>query len=25
VIHEWWGLSDWIKQEAAGYAAKGYV
>ena len=25
VIHEWWGLNDWIKQEAAGYAAKGYV
>ena len=25
MIHEWWGLNDWIKQEAAGYAAKGYV
>ncbi len=25
VIHEWWGLTDWIKQEAAGYAARGYV
>ena len=25
VIHEWWGLNDWIKQEAARYAAKGYV
>ncbi|MDR3739146.1 MAG: dienelactone hydrolase family protein [Terracidiphilus sp.] len=25
VIHEWWGLNDWIKQEAAGYAAHGYV
>ncbi|MGH9607788.1 MAG: dienelactone hydrolase family protein [Terracidiphilus sp.] len=25
VIHEWWGLNDWIKQEAAGYASKGYV
>lgn len=25
VIHEWWGLNDWIKQEASGYAAKGYV
>jgi carboxymethylenebutenolidase len=25
VVHEWWGLNDWIKQEAAGYAAKGYV
>lgn len=25
VIHEWWGLNDWVKQEAAGYAAQGYV
>lgn len=25
VIHEWWGLNDWVKQEAQGYAAKGYV
>lgn len=25
VVHEWWGLNDWIKQEAAGYAARGYV
>lgn len=25
VIHEWWGLTDWIKQEAQGYAANGYV
>jgi carboxymethylenebutenolidase len=25
VIHEWWGLNDWIKQEAAGYASKGYI
>jgi len=25
LVHEWWGLTDWIKQEAAGYAAKGYV
>ena len=25
VIQEWWGVNDWIKQEAAGYAAKGYV
>jgi carboxymethylenebutenolidase len=25
VIHEWWGLNDWIKQEAQGYAAQGYV
>ncbi len=25
VVHEWWGLNDWIKHEAAGYAAQGYV
>ncbi len=25
VIHEWWGLADWIKQEAAHYASDGYV
>jgi carboxymethylenebutenolidase len=25
LVHEWWGLNDWIKQEAAGYAAHGYV
>lgn len=25
LVHEWWGLNDWIKQEAAGYAAEGYV
>lgn len=25
VIHEWWGLNDWIKQEAAGFAGDGYV
>jgi carboxymethylenebutenolidase len=25
LIHEWWGLNDWVKQEAAGYAAKGYA
>jgi carboxymethylenebutenolidase len=25
VIQEWWGVNDWIKQEAVGYAAKGYV
>jgi carboxymethylenebutenolidase len=25
VIHEWWGLNDWVKQQAQGYAAKGYV
>jgi carboxymethylenebutenolidase len=25
VIHEWWGLTDWIKQQAARYASQGYV
>lgn len=25
VIHEWWGLNDWIKQQASGYAKQGYV
>ncbi len=25
VIHEWWGLSSWIKEQAARYAAEGYV
>jgi carboxymethylenebutenolidase len=25
VIHEWWGLNEWIKQEAARYASQGYV
>jgi carboxymethylenebutenolidase len=25
VIHEWWGMVDWIKQEAAHYASEGYV
>ena len=25
VIHEWWGLNDWVKQQAADFAAKGYV
>jgi len=25
VIHEWWGLTDWIKQDARDLAAKGYV
>lgn len=25
IIHEWWGLNDWIKQQAADYASKGYV
>jgi carboxymethylenebutenolidase len=25
VIHEWWGLNDWIKEEASGFADQGYV
>lgn len=25
LIQEWWGLTDWIKQNADRYAAKGYV
>ena len=25
VIHEWWGLNDWVKQQASDYADKGYV
>jgi carboxymethylenebutenolidase len=25
VIHEWWGLNDWVKQQAEKYAAQGYV
>jgi carboxymethylenebutenolidase len=25
VIHEWWGLSDWVKGVADRYAAQGYV
>jgi carboxymethylenebutenolidase len=25
VIHEWWGLNDWIKQQAQGFARQGYV
>jgi carboxymethylenebutenolidase len=25
VIHEWWGLNDWIKQQASNYASHGYV
>ena len=25
VIHEWWGLNDWIKEQAQRFAAQGYV
>jgi len=25
VIHEWWGLVDWVKQQASDYADQGYV
>jgi carboxymethylenebutenolidase len=25
VVHEWWGLSDWIKQNAERLASEGYV
>jgi len=25
VIHEWWGLNDWVKQQADRYADQGYV
>jgi carboxymethylenebutenolidase len=25
VIHEWWGLNDWVKDEAAKLAGEGYV
>lgn len=25
VIHEWWGLNDWVKQRASAYADQGYV
>jgi carboxymethylenebutenolidase len=25
VIHEWWGLNDWVKQQAAKLAEQGYV
>lgn len=24
-IHEWWGLNDWVKMQAANLAANGYV
>ena len=25
VIHEWWGLNEWVKEQAVKLAAKGYV
>jgi carboxymethylenebutenolidase len=25
VIHEWWGLNDWVKEEAQKFAGEGYV
>ena len=25
VIHEWWGLNDWVKQETEKLAAEGFV
>jgi carboxymethylenebutenolidase len=25
VIHEWWGLNDWVKEEAAKLADQGYI
>lgn len=25
VIHEWWGLNDWVKEQARGLAAQGFV
>jgi len=25
VIHEWWGLNDWVKKQAEKYAQQGYV
>jgi len=25
VIHEWWGLNDWVKQQASALADQGYV
>lgn len=25
VIHEWWGLNDWVKQQAQDFAGRGYV
>jgi len=25
VIHEWWGLNDWVKEQAQKYSGQGYV
>ena len=25
VIHEWWGVNDWVKQQASNFADEGYV
>jgi carboxymethylenebutenolidase len=25
VIHEWWGLSEWVKEQAEKFAANGYI
>ena len=25
VIHEWWGLNDWVKEQASKLASQGYV
>jgi carboxymethylenebutenolidase len=25
LIHEWWGLNDWAKKKADGFAQQGYV
>ena len=25
LIHEWWGLNDWVKEQAQNYARQGYV
>jgi len=25
VIHEWWGLNDWVKDQAQKFAAQGYL
>src|SRR5499427_2395844 len=25
VIHEWWGLNDWVKEQASKLAAQGYA